>query len=58
MQNRMSRNVRHSQNSSITAPGQYQFLFGYGGGMHEETSLATNAIGFDLNDRGFASLVQ
>jgi hypothetical protein len=40
------------------SPGQYQFLFGYGGGVHEEKSLASNAIGFDLNDRGFASLAQ
>lgn len=38
-------------------PGQYQFLFGYGGGVHEEKSLASNAISFDLSPTGVASLV-
>jgi hypothetical protein len=38
------------------SPGQYQFIFGYGGGVHEEVSLASNAIGFDLNKKGFAAL--
>jgi hypothetical protein len=36
-------------------PGQYQFMVGYGGGVHEEKSLASNAISFDLNDRGMAT---
>ena len=36
-------------------PGQYQFMVGYGGGVHEEKSLASNAISFDLNDEGIAS---
>lgn len=39
-------------------PGQYQFLFGYGGGVHEEKSLASNAISFDVSNNGMASLVQ
>jgi hypothetical protein len=38
--------------------GQYQFLFGYGGGVHEEKSLASNAISFDLNERGVATLTR
>src|SRR6266478_10225604 len=38
------------------SPGQYQFLFGYGGGVHEEKSLASNAISFDLSDSGVATL--
>lgn len=38
--------------------GQYQFIFGYGGGVHEERSLASNAISFDLSDKGIATLVQ
>ena len=38
-------------------PGKYQFVFGYGGGVHEEKSLASNAISFDLSDKGFATLV-
>ena len=37
-------------------PGQYQFMFGYGGGVHEEKSLASNAISFDLNDDGTATV--
>jgi hypothetical protein len=36
-------------------PGQYQFMVGYGGGVHEEKSLVSNAISFDLNDRGIAT---
>jgi len=39
-------------------PGQYQFVVGYGGGVHEERSLASNAISFDLNDRGIAVLAK
>jgi hypothetical protein len=39
-------------------PGQYQFLFGYGGGVHEEKSLASNAISFDLSDTGVATLAR
>jgi hypothetical protein len=38
--------------------GQYQFLFGYGGGVHEEKSLASNAISFDLSDTGVATLAK
>jgi hypothetical protein len=37
-------------------PGKYQLVFGYGGGVHEETSLASNLISFDLSDEGFATL--
>ncbi len=39
-------------------PGQYQFLFGYGGGVHEEDSLASNAISFDIGDGGVATLIE
>jgi hypothetical protein len=39
-------------------PGQYQFIVGYGGGVHEEKSLASNAVSFDLNDKGIATLAQ
>jgi hypothetical protein len=39
-------------------PGQYQFIVGYGGGVHEEKSLASNAISFDVNDLGFATLAK
>lgn len=39
-------------------PGQYEFIIGYGGGVHEEKSMASNAISFDLNDRGMATLVE
>ena len=37
-------------------PGPYQFIVGYGGGVHEEKSMASNAISFDLNDAGIATL--
>jgi hypothetical protein len=37
-------------------PGEYQVVFGYGGGVHEEKSLASNSISFNLNDKGFATL--
>ena len=36
--------------------GQYQFIFGYGGGVHEGRSLASNAVSFDVNDAGLATL--
>ncbi len=39
-------------------PGQYQFIVGYGGGVHEEKSVASNAISFDLNDAGIATLAE
>jgi hypothetical protein len=39
-------------------PGQYQFVVGYGGGVHEEKSLASNAISFDVNDSGIATLAR
>jgi hypothetical protein len=39
-------------------PGQYQFIVGYGGGVHEEKSLASNTISFDLDDKGIASLAK
>jgi hypothetical protein len=39
-------------------PGQYQFVVGYGGGVHEEKSLASNAISFDVNDSGIATLAK
>jgi hypothetical protein len=36
--------------------GQYQFLVGYGGGVHESKSLASNEISFDVNDHGVPTL--
>jgi hypothetical protein len=38
-------------------PGQYQFMVGYGGGVHEEKSLVSNAISFDWNDADVATLI-
>jgi hypothetical protein len=38
--------------------GQYQFLFGYGGGVHEERSLVSNAVSFDVGDGGVATLIE
>jgi hypothetical protein len=37
-------------------PGQYQFMVGYGGGVHEEKSMASNGVSFDLNKEGMATL--
>ncbi len=54
-------NPGQSMKARITfevSPGQYQFLFGYGGGVHEEKSLASNAILFDLSDEGVATLAE
>ena len=34
------------------SPGEYQFLFGYGGGVHETASLASNAISFTVGLSG------
>lgn len=51
---------RQSMKCRITfhvPPGKYQVVFGYGGGVHEERSLASNSISFDLSDKGFATLV-
>ncbi len=39
-------------------PGQYQFLFGYGGGVHEEKSLASNSVMFNLSKMGVATLTK
>jgi len=39
-------------------PGEYQFLFGYGGGFNDEKSLVSNAISFNLTDNGLATLVK
>lgn len=39
-------------------PGTYQFVFGYGGGVHEEKSLASNSISFDLGKDGTATLIE
>jgi hypothetical protein len=32
-------------------PGRYQFMFAYGGGVHEEKSLVSNSISFDVSDK-------
>jgi hypothetical protein len=39
-------------------PGQYQFMFAYGGGVSSEKSLASNAISFDIGADGLAVLVK
>ena len=38
------------------SPGQYQFMVGYGGGVFESESLVSNAISFDLDRNGVATL--
>jgi hypothetical protein len=36
--------------------GEYQFLFGYGGGVHASASLASNAISFNVEQGGATHL--
>jgi len=44
---------------TFSAPaGEYQFICGYGGGVHEKKSIASNAISFDVDARGIATLVR
>jgi hypothetical protein len=33
-------------------PGEYQFIFGYGGGVHEGKCLVSNAVSFDVSETG------
>jgi hypothetical protein len=43
---------------SLTLPrGEYDFLCGYGGGVHEDKSLATNIVSFDVGENNNATLV-
>jgi hypothetical protein len=39
-------------------PGQYQFMFAYGGGVSSERTLVSNAISFDVGPDGRALQVQ
>jgi hypothetical protein len=39
-------------------PGEYDFLAGYGGGVHENQSIASNRIGFDVKEDGNAVMVE
>ena len=38
-------------------PGEYQFMVGYGGGVHEEKSIASNAISFALDEDNTATVL-
>lgn len=38
--------------------GEYQLIFGYGGDVHEGKSLASNALSFDVNHAGIATIVR
>lgn len=38
-------------------PGEYEFVAGYGGGVHESRLLATSRFGFDVDENGNARLV-
>ena len=39
-------------------PGEYQFLIGFAGGVHESKSLASNAISFDIDENGRAAVAR
>jgi hypothetical protein len=38
--------------------GQYQFMLGYGGGVHAEKSLSSNRVSFDCSSDNVATLVR
>lgn len=38
-------------------PGTYEFIVGYGGGVHENNSVASNAVSFAVRKNGNVSLV-
>jgi len=38
------------------SPGEYQVVIGYGGGVHEEESIASNTVSFRLEFPGLATL--
>jgi hypothetical protein len=38
------------------SPGEYEFIAGYGGGVHEVRGLASNMVGFDVDEGGSARL--
>jgi len=39
-------------------PGDYDFLVGYGGGVHESESLVSNLVAFDVDQDGNGTLVE
>jgi len=39
-------------------PGQYEFLAGYGGGVHSGRCIASNPVGFDVMEDGTARLAK
>jgi hypothetical protein len=41
--------VRRTTITFHVPPGEYEFFFGYGGGVHEERSLASNPVSFDVD---------
>jgi len=38
-------------------PGEYDFLVGYGGGVHENQGIASNRVGFDVREDGSGAFV-
>ena len=38
------------------SPGEYQFVFGYGGGVHEERALLSNGVSFDVTSEAARAL--
>jgi hypothetical protein len=50
---------QHSITISLILPrGEYDFLCGYGGGVHEDKPLATNIVSFDVDENQRAMLVK
>jgi hypothetical protein len=49
---------KYSFKISLVLPrGEYDFLCGYGGGVHYEKSLASNIVAFDVDENTRATLV-
>jgi hypothetical protein len=53
--------IQPNQKTSITMSfhlprGEYDFLCGYGGGVHEDKSLVSNIVAFDVDENGKATV--
>jgi len=53
----MAGQKRHFIISIAIPTGNYDFLFGYGGGVHEGKGIASNIVSFAVNRRGKARLL-
>jgi len=52
-----ARQERHFTVTFTVPSGDYDFLFGYGGGVHEGKGIASNIISFSVDEKGRAKLL-